>query len=52
MQSGHCLRPASTYSDPRAVIVFCGSGVLRVTVPFHSAAILHPKIIKQVIETI
>jgi predicted RNA binding protein YcfA (HicA-like mRNA interferase family) len=29
-----------------------GKGVLRVTVPFHSGAILHPKIIKQVLETI
>lgn len=29
-----------------------GKGVLRVTVPFHSGAVLHPKIIKQVVETI
>jgi predicted RNA binding protein YcfA (HicA-like mRNA interferase family) len=29
-----------------------GKGDLRVTVPFHSGAVLHPKIIKQVIETI
>ncbi len=29
-----------------------GKGVLRVTVPFHSGAVLHPKIIKQVLETI
>lgn len=29
-----------------------GKGQLRVTVPFHSGASLHPKIIKQVLETI
>jgi predicted RNA binding protein YcfA (HicA-like mRNA interferase family) len=29
-----------------------GKGGLRVTVPFHSGAILHPKIVKQVIEII
>jgi predicted RNA binding protein YcfA (HicA-like mRNA interferase family) len=29
-----------------------GKGVLRVTVPFHSGAALHPKIVKQVLETI
>jgi predicted RNA binding protein YcfA (HicA-like mRNA interferase family) len=29
-----------------------GRGALRVTVPFHSGAALHPKIIKQVLETI
>ena len=29
-----------------------GKGVLRVTVPFHSGAGLHPKIIKQVLEAI
>ncbi len=29
-----------------------GKGVLRVTVPFHSGAVLHPKIIKQVLQTI
>lgn len=29
-----------------------GKGALRVTVPFHSGAALHPKIIKQVLETI
>jgi predicted RNA binding protein YcfA (HicA-like mRNA interferase family) len=29
-----------------------GKGVLRVTVPFHSGAVLHPKIIKQVLESI
>ena len=29
-----------------------GNAVLRVTVPFHSGAVLHPKIIKQVLETI
>ena len=29
-----------------------GKGKLRVTVPFHSGASLHPKIIKQVLETI
>jgi predicted RNA binding protein YcfA (HicA-like mRNA interferase family) len=29
-----------------------GKAKLRVTVPFHSASILHPKIVKQVIETI
>jgi predicted RNA binding protein YcfA (HicA-like mRNA interferase family) len=29
-----------------------GKGVLRVTVPVHSGAVLHPKIIKQVLETI
>jgi predicted RNA binding protein YcfA (HicA-like mRNA interferase family) len=29
-----------------------GRDVLRITVPFHSGAILHPKIIKQVVETI
>jgi len=28
------------------------NGVLRVTVPFHSGAVLHPKIIKQVLATI
>ena len=29
-----------------------GKGPLRVTVPFHSGADLHPKIVKQVLETI
>ena len=29
-----------------------GKGALRVTVPFHRGAALHPRIIKQVIETI
>lgn len=29
-----------------------GKGMLRVTVPFHSGAVLHPKIIKQVLEAI
>jgi predicted RNA binding protein YcfA (HicA-like mRNA interferase family) len=29
-----------------------GRGILRVTLPFHSGASLHPKIIKQVLETI
>ena len=29
-----------------------GMGVLRVTVPFHSGAVLHPKIIKQVLQAI
>jgi predicted RNA binding protein YcfA (HicA-like mRNA interferase family) len=29
-----------------------GKGVLRVTVPFHSGAVLHPKIVKQVLEAI
>lgn len=29
-----------------------GKGVLRVTVPFHSGAALHPKIVKQVLEII
>ena len=29
-----------------------GKGGLRVTVPFHSGAVLHPKIIKQVLEII
>ena len=29
-----------------------GKGALRVTVPFHRGAALHPKIIKQVLETI
>ena len=29
-----------------------GKGVLKVTVPFHSGAVLHPKIIKQVLEAI
>jgi predicted RNA binding protein YcfA (HicA-like mRNA interferase family) len=29
-----------------------GKGSLRVTVPFHSGENLHPKIIKQVLETI
>ena len=29
-----------------------GKGILRVTVPFHSGAVLHPKIIKQVVEII
>ncbi len=29
-----------------------GSADLRVVVPFHGSAILHPKIVKQVIETI
>ena len=29
-----------------------GRGVFRVTVPFHSGAALHPKIIKQVLEII
>jgi predicted RNA binding protein YcfA (HicA-like mRNA interferase family) len=29
-----------------------GHGSLRVTVPFHGGAILHPKIIKQVLERI
>ena len=29
-----------------------GKGALRVTVPFHAGTSLHPKIIKQVLETI
>ena len=29
-----------------------GHGSLRVTVPFHGSAILHPKIVKQVLESI
>lgn len=29
-----------------------GKGVLRITVPFHSGAVLHPKIVKQVLEAI
>jgi predicted RNA binding protein YcfA (HicA-like mRNA interferase family) len=29
-----------------------GKGPLRVTVPFHTGAVLHPKIVKQVLETI
>jgi predicted RNA binding protein YcfA (HicA-like mRNA interferase family) len=29
-----------------------GKGVLRVTVPFHRGAVLHPKIIRQVLATI
>jgi predicted RNA binding protein YcfA (HicA-like mRNA interferase family) len=29
-----------------------GKGELRVTVPFHSGKVLHPKIVKQVIEMI
>ena len=29
-----------------------GKGPLRVTVPFHSGTSLHPKIVKQVLETI
>jgi len=29
-----------------------GYGPLRVTVPFHSGAVLHPKIIKQALESI
>jgi predicted RNA binding protein YcfA (HicA-like mRNA interferase family) len=29
-----------------------GKGELRVTVPFHSGRVLHPKIVKQVVETI
>jgi predicted RNA binding protein YcfA (HicA-like mRNA interferase family) len=29
-----------------------GKGIIRVTVPFHSGGILHPKIVKQVIEAI
>ena len=29
-----------------------GAGPLRVTVPFHGGRVLHPKIVKQVIETI
>jgi predicted RNA binding protein YcfA (HicA-like mRNA interferase family) len=29
-----------------------GKGDLRVTVPFHSGRVLHPKIVKQVIEMI
>jgi len=29
-----------------------GAGGLRVTVPFHSGEILHPKIVKQILEAI
>ena len=29
-----------------------GKGALRVTIPFHGAAALHPKIVKQVVDTI
>ena len=29
-----------------------GKGARRVTVPFHSGAVLHPKIVKQVLESI
>jgi predicted RNA binding protein YcfA (HicA-like mRNA interferase family) len=29
-----------------------GKAGLRVTVPFHSGAVLHPKIVKQVLQTI
>jgi len=29
-----------------------GKGALRVTVPFHSGKILHPKVVKQVLEII
>jgi len=29
-----------------------GKGELRVTVPFHSGKVLHPKIVKQVVEMI
>ncbi len=29
-----------------------GKGPRRVTVPFHAGAVLHPKIVKQVLETI
>jgi predicted RNA binding protein YcfA (HicA-like mRNA interferase family) len=29
-----------------------GKGILRVTIPFHRGAALHPKIIKQVLEAI
>ena len=29
-----------------------GNGPFRVTVPFHSGVVLHPKIVKQVLETI
>lgn len=29
-----------------------GKGRRRVTVPFHTGAVLHPKIVKQVLETI
>jgi len=29
-----------------------GKAALRVTVPFHSGAVLHPKIVKEVLQTI
>jgi len=29
-----------------------GKGEFRITVPFHSGRVLHPKIVKQVVETI
>jgi hypothetical protein len=47
-----CWPPASATFDPKAVTEFYGKDALRVTVPFHSGAALHPKIVKQVLETI
>ena len=29
-----------------------GKGILRVTIPFHTGAALHPKIIKQILEAV
>src|SRR5436190_1084580 len=42
----------SAISGRKAAIAFTEKGGLRVTVPFHSGAILQPKIVKQVLEVI
>lgn len=52
MQSGRCfsrwIRPSSYKGSHRIY----GRGHHRLTVPFHSGACLHPKIVKQVLRTI
>jgi predicted RNA binding protein YcfA (HicA-like mRNA interferase family) len=40
-----------TYGRREAIVIY-GKLALRVTVPFHANSVLHPKIVKQVIETI
>jgi predicted RNA binding protein YcfA (HicA-like mRNA interferase family) len=51
MLNVRCSPPASATSVQGSHRIY-GQGVLRVTVPFHSGEVLHPKIIKQVVEMI
>ncbi len=46
------LRAGFTHLRSKGSHRIYGHGPLKVTVPFHSGAVLHPKIVKQVLEII